>query len=388
MRPSDFVSTDDDLSGEPVRVVLALDPLAERLAMPSVTGIEMRVEPTAIGSIPTNASWLGNADLLIVEVDAARPSQVDIFTRLAALLPIPVVAASRTLTVDATRRLMRAGAVDVLPLPITAEDLGHAVAHTRRDVPQSGSGQRQGKLIAFLGAIGGSGVTSIATQAGCLWAATRSTCIIDLDVQFGSAALYLNVKPQLNLVDLTDAGERLDADILKAVAARHPSGLSVVAAPSEMMPLDMLTPALVLQIITVATQLYDLVLVDLPAAWTDWTLAVLARADQVVLVTALTVPGIHHARRKLDLMDANNLRPRVILNRVPHKLFRTIDFDDTQKVLRRKVDFQIANDYPTVSGTIDQGRTLAQVKRGSRVEKDLGVFVAALAAVLDTVEAP
>ena len=105
----------------------------------------------------------------------------------------------------------------------------------------------------------------------------------------------------------------------------------------------------------------------------------LARADQVVVVTSLTVPGIHHARRKLDLMDANNLAVKIVLNRVPHRLFRTIDLGDSEKVLRRKADFEIANDYPSMSGAIDQGRTLAQLKRGTRVEKDLRALVAGLA---------
>ena len=371
-------------------VVLALDPArAERPQIDTPAGVQAKVHLAAHSAITDSAPWLAGADIVVVEVDIERPQQFEAFARIAAELPMPVAAAARALTVDATRRLMRAGALDVLPLPIVAGDLSHAldeaVRHRRVHAPSIPA--RTGKVIGFLGALGGVGVTTLATQSGCLWAAEARTCLIDFDIQFGSAALYLNMKPQLNLVDLTEAGERLDAEIMQTVAARHGSGLAVVAAPAEMMPLEMLTPAVALHILDVAQASFDIVLVDLPTAWTDWSLAVLSRADATVLVTSLSVPGIHHARRKLDLMDANNLPSKVVVNRVPRAMFRTIDLGETEKVMRRPVDFTISNDYPVVSGAVDQGRTLAQVKPKSRVEKDVAAMVAGVGAMLTAAEA-
>jgi len=373
-------------AGASLRVVVVLDPTrTEPMARPARAGVEVRLNLAELGSINAASTFLSRADMLILEVDLARAGQFDEFGRIVRELAdrLPVVAACRSLTVADTRRLMRQGAIG-------AEDFEHAIEQASRfsvaqapaALPAAG---RDGKVISFIGAVGGVGATALATQAGCLWAGNRRVCLIDLDIQFGSAALYLDMKPQLNIIDLTEAGERLDAEIFSAVAAQHDSGLHVIAGPSEMMPLEIMTPAIATQILRVAKSVFDLVIIDLPAAWTNWSMTVLSQSDVTVMVTSLTVPGIHQARRKLDLMDANELPSRIVLNRVARKVFRTIDLGDTEKVLRRKVDYTIANDFPTVSGAIDQGRTLAAVKANSRVEKDLAEMVEALSAVLAAV---
>lgn len=372
----------------PLRVVLVLDPTrTEPMTRPARAGVEVKLHLAALDKITATSAFVTRADILIVEIDTTKAAQFDQFARLIQELDgsRPVVAACRTLTVADTRRLMRHGAIDVLPLPIAADDFEHSIEQAARfRAPQVATANvHEGKVVSFLGAVGGIGATALATQSGVLWAATKRVCLIDLDIQFGSAALYLDMKPKLNLVDLIDAGERLDAEILRAVAAQHSSGLSVIAGPDDMMPLEIMTPALAMQILSVARQCFDLVIIDLPSAWTSWSMTVLSQSALTILVAPLTVPGIHQAKRKLDLMDANVLPSKIVLNRVARPLFRTIDLGDTEKVLGRKVDYTIANDYLTVSGAIDQGRTLSAVKAKSRVETDLAEMVSGLSAILD-----
>lgn len=374
-----------------LRVALVLDPggRASAGAAPEIAGVDVHLHFAEPGFLSAREPFLRRMDVAVIEIDTARPGQFDDIARLVReLAPVmPVIAAGRALTVTDTRRLLRAGAVDVLPLPASPEDFAHAL-DAARDAIESRAGPvvKQGRTVSFLRAIGGVGATAIATQAGCLWAAGARVCLIDLDLQFGAAALYLDLKPGMGLIDLIEAQSRLDTDFFMSVAARHASGLHVVAGPNEVLPLDILTPQLVGQIVGVATQAFDIVLLDLPAAWTTWSLAALSQSDIACLVTTLTVPGIHQARRQLDVMEAQGLAAvptRIVLNRVASKFFRTIDLGDTEKVLRRKVDFTIANDFPTVSTAVDQGRPLAQVKGKTKVERDVAAMVAALGATLD-----
>ena len=370
-----------------LRVVLVLDPArTEPMARPARPGVEVKLHLASLERISAAAPFLARADMLIVEVDVSKPAQFDQFARLAQELgsSVPLVAASRTLTVADTRRLIRCGAIDVLPLPIAPEDFDHAIEQaTRLRGPATAAAVNEGRIVSFLGAVGGIGATALATQAGVLWADTKRVCLIDLDIQFGSAALYLDIKPKLNLVDLIDAGERLDAEIFQTVAAQHSSGLHVIAGPDDMLPLDIITPAAVMQILNVARKCFDIVIIDLPSAWTSWSMTVLSQSAVTILVAPLTVPGIHQARRKLDLMEANGLPSKILLNRVARPMFRTIDLGDTEKILGRKVDFTVANDFVTVSSAIDQGRTLAAVKAKSRVGLDLAEMVAALSILLE-----
>jgi pilus assembly protein CpaE len=107
-------------------------------------------------------------------------------------------------------------------------------------------------------------------------------------------------------------------------------------------------------------------------------------ADVTLMVTSLTVPGIHQGRRQSEIIAANGFgdRLRVVINRVVHPMFGSVDLSETQTLLGRKIDFSIANDYPTVSGAIDRGKPLAAIKSKSRVEKDLRAMVTTLAAAL------
>lgn len=366
-----------------LRILVVTDPSTPA---PDAAGRhQLDIEPIGMAALSAANPALRRADAVIVEIDPARPVTFALFEAFAREEAgrLPVIAAVRDLTVTATRQVLRAGAVDVLPLPFTAEDLDAALTPARAAVRAAGPAKR-GKVVAFLGAIGGSGTTALATQAGIAWAATARVCLIDLDIQFGNAALYLDLRSRLGVADVVDAGARLDSELLRTIAQPHESGLSVIGSPPDLMPLDTLSPDIVEKTLTTAAEAFDIVLLDLPAAWTTWSMRAIELADLTVLVTSLTVPGIHQARRQAEIIDANGLgdRLRVVVNRVVHPMFGKIDLGETQALLGRRIDHAIANDYPTVSTAIDRGKALATVKAKTRVEKDLRAMVTGLAAAL------
>lgn len=389
----------DKLSGDgaapgaaaPLRVTMLLAPATAALlntAALSQPQLAVQLVAGGIAALLGNPELLRDTDVLVAEIDAA--AGIGDIERLIREHPaLPIVAAMRGLSVAATRQLLRAGAYDVLAIPFSLDELRAAVEPARHarlaaPVPQQPTPVRRGKVIGMLGALGGVGTTVLAVQAGILWAKTKRTCLIDLDIQFGNAALYLDLKPSLTLADLIDAGDRLDRELLGSVAEIHASGLAVIASPLDMVPLDALTPEFVRRLIDLARGAFEVVLIDLPGAWTSWSLAAIEAADTACLVTSLTVPGIHQARRQLEVIDANGLgeRTRIIVNRVPKPMFRRADLGDTEKVLGRRVDFQVTNDYPTVNGAIDQGRAFSAVAPRSRVEKDLSALIDGLATTI------
>jgi len=217
------------------------------------------------------------------------------------------------------------------------------------------------------------------------WAADARVCLIDFDLQFGNAALYLDLRPKLSIFDVIAAGDRLDAELLRTIAEDHASGLQIIASPSDMHPLDTLTAPAVEKIVKLAASTYDVVLLDLPSAWTTWSLRAVELSDVTLLVTNLSVPGVHQARRQLEIIAANNSagKLRVVLNRVAHPLFGKIDLAETESLLQRKIDHAIANDYPTVSAAIDNGKSFAAVKSRARVDKDVRGMVQSLVAMFD-----
>lgn len=350
-------------------------------------GLQPTWSDVPLPELAEGSALLAQADAVLLPIAPRDAGAVEAFERLVHLAGhLPVIAAVEDLSVADTRMLLRSGAFDVLPLPFTADELAHSLADAARPSRPSAARAalppRQGKVISFLGALGGVGNSSIATQSGILWSSDARVCCIDFDVQFGNAALLLDLRPSLHLGHLIEDAERLDPDLLQSVAVTHGSGLSLVSSPNEMMPVDVVDTAFVDRLLRVASQTYDVVVVDLPTLWTEWTLRILQRSDAVCMVSNLSVPGLHQARRQLEMVEANGLLPKlkIVANRVNKSFLGKVDLKETEAVLGRKIDFTIANDYPAVSAANDEGRALKDVKPGSRVLKDLKLLTAAMSA--------
>ena len=151
--------------------------------------------------------------------------------------------------------------------------------------------------------VGGAGATSLLTQVAVRFAereaaAGREVCLVDLDVQFGDAAFQLGLRPKLSVADLLDAAGRLDGALARSAAVQHPSGLNVIAAPPQMLPLEALQSDQLIEIVDRCESEFGTVLLDLPANWTNWSLSLLARSDLVLLVVDPSLPSLHRARAR------------------------------------------------------------------------------------------
>lgn len=347
-------------------------PRIGRLSAASFAAKGIRLDPLPDDpTTPELPAALG-ADALVVLLNPADDAAVAALTSRARIPDAPpVIAVVNGLTVNDTRRLLKAGVADVLPGPLSMAELEKAM-EVLRSSPRPGGASDGGQVVAFFGT-GGSGATSLAVQSAVELARSVHTCLIDFDIQFGNAALQLDMKPALSLLDLAAAGERLDQAVLQSVAAEHPSGLSLVCCPPEIQPLDELVPATVDRVIAVARRQYAMVILDLPPEWTDWKVRAVERSDLGLLVAQPSVLGVHRTKRILPLLEANRIGDRVLLvaNRVTRSLFRDADLSQQESVLGRSYAFRVAEDVEGMTMAIEQGRPLADVRSGSRLLKDV-----------------
>ena len=303
----------------------------------------------------------------------------------------PVIAIAAHPSVDQLRQLMRAGVVDVVVPPVYASDLRTAVQHAAQALsrlaaegpPAAAPAAPGGQVVTVLRAGGGAGATSILTQ-GAVVAARRKAgrlriAVLDLDLQFGNAALYLDLEPRATgLPHLIEDPDRLDGALLSSAMARHASGVDVLAAPGEMLPMEAMTPDFVEALIRVARETYDLVLVDLPGAWTDWSYTALARSDRILLVGQHTVAGVRRAGRQLQTLVHHNLadkRLQLVMNRFDGGLFQNRKLRDAEQALGRKIDFCVPNDFEAVAEALNTGTPLAEASRRHPIVKALDRLV-------------
>lgn len=335
---------------------------------------------------------LAGSAAAVVQVDPAEPRSMKRFEEIAAATRTPLIAAAYEPPLALVRQLIRAGAHDVVPLPLDIDDLETSLLPIRDQIKRNTSSTHSanGKMVCAIKSVGGIGATSLLTQVAIRAAEKeakfdREVCLLDLDLQFGNAAFQLGLRPQLTFFDLIEAGGRLDGELLRATTTAHPSGLKVVGAPTSLMPLDAVSSEQIIEIVEIAKREFGTVFVDLPASWTNWSLSLLAQADLVLLITELSVGGLHRARRQLDLLREQDLASvdlRVVVNRFEKGLWKSVRPGDVHKALGRDVAYTIANEPLVMRPAIEQGVPISDIKRRSAVGRDIDMLDSGIAGAL------
>jgi len=364
---------------------------AAELAATRVVGL-----PVRLNILPTS-DWINPEELeaaaaALIQVDADSAASIKRFQKLVASVETPLIAACYEPPLALVRALIRSGAQDVVPLPLSFEDVETSLAPLAEQVNARAAAATaaNAKLVSVIKSVGGAGATALLSQLAIRFAQKeaahgREACLIDLDVQFGDVAFQLGLRPKLSLSDLLEAGTRLDGDLLKATTVEHPSGLKLIASPAEMMPLESVSSEHVLRIVELATREFGTVFIDVPANWTNWSLSLVARSDLVLLVTELTVASLNRAQRQLGLLrsqDLGELDVRLVVNRYDKSLARTVSLADASKAIGCDVSYTVANDFALMRAAIDRGIPIADVKRKSPLGKDLDTLDAGIAAAL------
>src|SRR5262249_42750031 len=125
---------------------------------------------------------------------------------------------------------------DVVLLPALAENVVFAIRKATRAPRKSATGggaRNDGRIITVFSPKGGTGKTVIATNLAAMLAKTegRRTLLLDLDLQFGDAAIMLGIEPEKTIFDFVNAPGELDPDKLAGYTTKHKSGLDILPAP-------------------------------------------------------------------------------------------------------------------------------------------------------------
>jgi Flp pilus assembly CpaE family ATPase len=183
-------------------------------------------------------------------------------------------------------------------------------------------------MVAFVPSAGGVGNSTLAIETGIQLKTAKRTrgrriCLLDLDFQNSHVCDYLDIEPRMQIHEIAANPERLDAQLFELFISHHSSGLDVLAVPrSRNNPPDLDPKALEALFRMIASR-YDLILLDLPVPWFNWTRQLLSAAE-VALVTGLnTIPGLRQVAETLTAVKKVERVPAkiaVVLNRSEHRL--------------------------------------------------------------------
>lgn len=177
-----------------------------------------------------------------------------------------------------------------------------------------------GRLIALAGAKGGTGTTTVAIHLALAAARTRSTvCLVDMDLQTGDLATYLDITHRRSIAELAEAANDLNPTVLADALFAHRLGPHVLLAPREGERSEDIDGKAAGQILGSLRSRYDLVIVDCGANVSEANSVAAELADRVVVTALPDLPSMRGARRLAEMWERLHVRKRddlaVLLNR-------------------------------------------------------------------------
>ncbi len=286
-------------------------------------------------------------------------------------------------------KAMRAGADELLRLPVTPTDLLKVcikMSETRRSEP--GQTGPRGEIWAAHSPKGGVGVTTVvANLAFALRAARRDVALVDLSG--GDLAVFLNVAPTYTLRDIADNFRRLDSVFLQGTMTRHSSGLELLAARAPMPgePALDLDGAKTRAILDLMQSLRDVTLIDTAHYLSEPTQAALLCASRILLIADLSIPTLRGCLRTLEWLKEEGVeltsRVEVVINKHTGKAFE-IPPDEISKALKLPVRAILPRDDATALAAINNGVPIHDIRGGSPLDRAIADLAMASTQVTDS----
>jgi len=253
----------------------------------------------------------GDFNIVGIELGANAAPALAMIKALAELTPgLAIFAASEDASVATMRAALHAGASDFLSLPLTLPDLHKALIRaTQTGIGAGAVRGATGDVITVCGARGGLGATTIAVNLAVRFAALApaGAALVDLDLQRGDVAAFLNLTPMQSVSAIAAAKGDVDSILLATALTRHRSGVFVLPAPLQIEEADSITHETVSVAINLLRSQFRYTVVDTARTITSTTVAAFEQSHRILVLTDLSVPGVRAAGRIVQLLGRLNV---------------------------------------------------------------------------------
>jgi len=280
------------------------------------------------------------------------------------------------------KRLVQTGGADWASTQGAADEIAEIIARMGKgDGPAEMAEPQPGQepvMVAFVPSAGGVGNATLAIEVGIQLKTAKRTrgrriCLLDLDFQNSHVCDFLDIEPRMEIHEIAANPDRLDGQLFELFVSHHNSGLDVLAAPrsrDHSPTLDLETLEALFRMVSMR---YDLILLDLPPVWFEWTRQLLAAAEVVFVSGLNTIPGLRQVSDTLKAVRAVDRPPprvAVVLNRCEFRLVGGIARRHHVKNLLgdEEVHF-VREDNENAVQSVNTGIPLAG--RGGKISKDI-----------------
>ena len=328
--------------------------------------VSLRINSGSISAAASMFTSTPTPNLIILETSTEPRALMDELAPLAAVCDptTKVVIVGRYNDIGLYRDLIRNGISEYMVGPVGMGDVLGAIASIFID-PEA---EPLGKTIAFIGAKGGVGSSTIAHN--CAWGISNlfSTEVIlaDLDLPYGTANINFDQDPPQGISEAVYAPERLDEVFLDRLLSKCSEHLSLLAAPSMLDRAYDLERGSFQPILEVVQRNAPVTVLDVPHAWSEWTRTLLSDVDEVVITAVPDLANLRNAKNMFDALKKlrpNDKTPHLILNQVGVPKRPEITPDDFCDPLETQPIAIIPFDAQLFGTAANSGRMIAEMDR-------------------------
>jgi pilus assembly protein CpaE len=282
---------------------------------------------TSVGYTVTKIADPGEAfakvadhQLAIIDVVSGDKTAFDVCREIRstpALSAVPILCVGQSDDVEDRIKFLEAGADDVMAKPFDARELEARVEalllrfQRSKDLTAVVSADgitvsRQRRMVAVHSPRGGVGTTTIATNVAMVMAREKPdrVVVVDLHLQFGQVANLLNIDAKQSLADVArDEAAMTEPELLRTYAARHDSGLHVLAAPTSPELAELVTAEHVDRILTTLLESYDLVVIDAGSWLDERTMTAFEHAESVIFAVSPEIGALKAIQGLLEYLN-------------------------------------------------------------------------------------
>ena len=288
---------------------------------------------------------------------------------------VPIIMLAADGDVEHKVRGLRAGADDYLVKPFhSAELLARIKSLLARFAPRELNVGRSstGRVIAFYGAKGGVGTTSLAVNTAIALnkAAGRTVVLVDANLQFGDHRIFLYLdKGKKGIVEAVSE-QNLDAESLRQVIVRHETGIGLLLAPPAPETAELVTPDAMGQVLRQLEAMFDYVVVDCHRQLDETTLQIFDLADTLLMVMTADLLSLKNATLVLDMgrnLGYHRDKIQLVLNRATSA--SGVNVRDAEGILKQRIHYEIPNDFKAAGTALNQGAPFVLEKGESVLAK-------------------
>jgi Flp pilus assembly CpaE family ATPase len=290
----------------------------------------------------------GYYDVIIIDIDSDLEYALELVEAISAKDLSTVMVYSARADQELVFRCMRAGAREFLFPPFDQNTIVDALVRATIVVrPAARQAKKaRGRLDVFLGAKGGSGVTTIACNFAIAVGqeSGQNTLLVDLGLPMGDAALNLGIVSEFSTENALQDVDRLDSTFLTKLLVKHRSGISVLAAPSKVPKVQASSEAID-KLMKAARREFDNVIVDVGSRLDLMDTSLFKEASTIYLVTQAGISELRNSNRVIsEFFAQGSPKLEVVINRYDPRSLGLTD-EHITKALNRPVQWKIPDDY-------------------------------------------